>query len=76
MLEIGLGCDAYSGPGASLALWKQHFGPQLKLEVLELAKDCASQFVDQVNHMWIGSQSERALLKEIVEATQDDPYGT
>ncbi len=75
VLEIGLGCGMYYGPGVSLPFWRKYFGPALELEVLEYNQECAKQYTSAVSKMWIGDQSDAKFLKSIVDQRKEH-YGS
>ena len=65
-LEIGLGCDMPKGPGWSIPVWKE-FLPNATISMLEYDGTCAKQFESQVEHLFIGDQSDLSFLKNIGE---------
>lgn len=63
ILEIGLGCDMSYGPGKSLDVWREYL-PNTKISVMEIDKDCADKFRNQVELMIVGSKSDFDVLKQ------------
>lgn len=66
MLEIGLGCGMGYGPGASINLWKDYFGPHLELHILEYDATCAAPYRPKVDQLFTGDQSNREVLKKLI----------
>jgi hypothetical protein len=67
MLEIGLGCGMSYGPGGSIPVWKDFFGDQLTLHMVEYDGTCAEPFRPRVDKLFIGDQSNREFLKKVVQ---------
>ena len=65
-LKIGLGCGMRYGPGKSIAVWKE-FMPNAKISILEFDEKCARSFENEVDHLFIGDQSDLSLIKQIGE---------
>ena len=63
-LEIGIGCSPGQIPGLSILLWKEYI-PNIKLSMLEYNGTCAEQFRSQLEHLFIGDQSDFDLLNKI-----------
>jgi hypothetical protein len=70
VLEIGLGCGMYYGPGVSIPFWKKFFGATLELEVLEYDEPCAKKYESAVNKMWIGDQRDKKFLNSVVSGRE------
>ena len=64
LLEIGLGCIMVYGPGKSLLAWRE-FLPNAKISILEYDGKCAKKFEDQVEHMFVGDQSDFNVLENV-----------
>jgi hypothetical protein len=73
MLEIGLGCNCNMiyGPGASIPVWRDFFGPDLTLEMLEFDSKCAKDYIIKVNRIFIGDQANATYLRSIVAERKD-----
>ena len=65
-LEIGLGCGMRYGPGKSIPVWKE-FMPNANISILEFNEKCARPFADEVDHLYVGDQSDLSLMKQIGE---------
>mmetsp|Transcript_57580 Transcript_57580/g.162397 ORF Transcript_57580/g.162397 Transcript_57580/m.162397 type:complete len:483 (-) Transcript_57580:54-1502(-) len=63
VLEIGLGCGMYYGPGKSAILWREYF-PRRDIEFVELKGDCVKHWENQTRSLrisvHIGDQIEVA----------------
>lgn len=60
LLEIGL------GEGGSLQLWKDYFGPGVRMYGIDNFPEC-KQFEEEGVHVFIGSQSDRKFLRETLD---------
>lgn len=58
MVEIGVSM------GGSLKMWKDYFGPGAKIYGVDINPDC-KQFEEENIEIFIGSQSDRAFLKQL-----------
>lgn len=58
ILEIGV------AHGGSLQMWKEYFGPNARIYGLDINPKC-KEFEEENVQIFIGSQSDRALLREI-----------
>jgi hypothetical protein len=70
ILEVGLGCNMFYGPGASLNLWRALL-PCANISFVEYDAECANKYKSQVEmqgegRLYIGSQDDPKLLAEIV----------
>jgi hypothetical protein len=81
VLEIGLGCNMDYGPGKSTHVWKDWFGPNLELHMLEYDGNCVKKWTGSMPEgvtVHVGDQSSLADLERIVlEAgvqAGDQPY--
>lgn len=61
-LFIEIGC----GRGGSLQLWKQYFGPMVRIVGLDIRDECKSFEEDQIS-VRIGDQSDPAFLASVIE---------
>lgn len=59
ILEIGI------SHGGSLQLWKKYFGDQVSIYAIDINPEC-KQFEDENTKIFIGSQSDRDFLDEII----------
>lgn len=64
LLEIGLGCGMFYGPGKSLLSWSE-FLPNSKISILEYNRDCALKFKNITKNLFMGSQSDFKILKQV-----------
>ena len=60
-LEIGHGCDMPKGPGRSIP-GRKEFLPKATIYMLEYDGKCAKHFESQVEHLFIGDQSDLSFL--------------
>jgi len=65
VLEIGLGCNMPYGAGHSIPVWREYFPKLEALFVVEFARDCALKFMDKVDEMFIGDQSDIPFMKSV-----------
>ena len=61
LLEIGLGCRMPEGAGRSIPLWRR-FLPCASVSILEFEVDCAERFRPQLEGLFVGDQSDAAVL--------------
>lgn len=59
ILEIGI------SHGGSLQLWKKYFGDQVSIYAIDINPEC-KQFEDENTKIFIGSQSDRDFLDEVI----------
>ena len=67
LLEIGLGCDMGSGPGKSLATWREYL-PNTRITILERDAKCAESLRLKIDQLFIGDQIDFGLLKQVADA--------
>jgi len=68
-LEIGLGCDMFYGPGASVAVWKKLF-PEAELWEAEYNAECVEKHRDGMLkgiNLLVGDQGNEAVLDSWIE---------
>jgi len=67
MLEIGLGCDMYYGPGKSYYTWLEYF-PNVDLYYMEYDADCAAKWAAKVEGATIeaGDQADEVFLNKFM----------
>ncbi|KAI1839925.1 hypothetical protein JX266_013873 [Neoarthrinium moseri] len=70
MLEIGLGCDLFYGPGASYSSWLEYF-PHVELYYVEYDSRCAETWTVERRGatIYFGDQADTALLQDIIDKT-------
>ena len=70
LMLVGLGCHFQKQPGASLNLWS-HYLPNAKISAIESFRECADQFKDKADPIYVGDQSDLNFLREIIEGTNE-----
>src|SRR5215469_1272686 len=59
---VEIGC----GPGGSLQMWKQYFGPHARIVGIDINPDCKKYAEDQIE-IHIGAQQDLAFLQRVIE---------
>ena len=67
LLEIGLGCLMPQGAGRSIPIWRR-FLPCASVSILDYAAECAEPFRPQLEGLFLGDQSNAAVLDAAVLA--------
>lgn len=70
LLEIGLGCDSWYGPGRSVALWRAYL-PCAHVSVIEVDAACA-QRTNTADVTYVLDQGNEAALRQLAATTA--PY--
>lgn len=65
-LEIGLGCTMNYGAGKSLLAWRKYI-PNARVSFIEYNAACAEPFRGQLEHLFIGDQSDFKFLQTVGE---------
>ncbi|GAB4818003.1 hypothetical protein N2152v2_005049 [Parachlorella kessleri] len=79
LLEIGLGCNMFYGPGKSLELWRKLF-PKAQISFVEYDVTCAKKYKESIEResggtLYMGDQKDAKLLAKIVaDARQQGQY--
>lgn len=73
LLEIGMGCDMFYGPGKSVALWKKLLGNSGIIYEAEYNATCVNEAIKKKQlggvHGLVGDQGDRNVLNEWVKSS-------